>query len=44
MARYSSGIPIYIHEILYPLFQGYDSVMLKADVEMGGTDQICIDD
>jgi len=38
--RYHAGIPIYIHEILYPLFQAYDSVALEADVELGGTDQI----
>lgn len=37
--RYSSGQPIAIHEFLYPLIQGYDSVILKADVELGGTDQ-----
>lgn len=37
--RYSSGSPIAIHEFLYPLLQGYDSVALKADVECGGTDQ-----
>lgn len=37
--RYSSGQPIAIHEFLYPLVQGYDSVILKADVELGGTDQ-----
>jgi tyrosyl-tRNA synthetase len=37
--RYKSGQPIQIHEFLYPLVQGYDSVMLKADVELGGTDQ-----
>lgn len=37
--RYQSGQPIAIHEFLYPLFQGYDSVALKADVELGGTDQ-----
>ncbi|MGP0076294.1 MAG: tyrosine--tRNA ligase [Bryobacteraceae bacterium] len=37
--RYDAGIPISIHELLYPLAQGYDSVMLKCDVEMGGTDQ-----
>jgi tyrosyl-tRNA synthetase len=37
--RYASGQPIAIHEFLYPLIQGYDSVMLKADVELGGTDQ-----
>ncbi|QJD30988.1 tyrosine--tRNA ligase [Methylococcus geothermalis] len=37
--RYGSGQPISIHEFLYPLIQGYDSVALKADVELGGTDQ-----
>jgi tyrosyl-tRNA synthetase len=37
--RYREGIPISMHEILYPLAQGYDSVALHADVEMGGTDQ-----
>jgi tyrosyl-tRNA synthetase len=37
--RYRSGQAIGIHELLYPLAQGYDSVMLKTDVEMGGTDQ-----
>jgi tyrosyl-tRNA synthetase len=37
--RYSTGQPIAIHEFLYPLIQGYDSVQLKADVELGGTDQ-----
>ncbi|MCS3458075.1 tyrosine--tRNA ligase [Aeromonas sp. BIGb0445] len=37
--RYSSGQSIAIHEFLYPLLQGYDSVALKADVELGGTDQ-----
>lgn len=37
--RYTSGQPIAIHEFLYPLIQGYDSVALKADVEIGGTDQ-----
>jgi tyrosyl-tRNA synthetase len=37
--RYAAGKPIAIHEFLYPLVQGYDSVMLKADVELGGTDQ-----
>jgi tyrosyl-tRNA synthetase len=37
--RYQAGFPISIHEFLYPLIQGYDSVMLKADVELGGTDQ-----
>jgi tyrosyl-tRNA synthetase len=37
--RYKSGIPIAIHEFLYPLMQGYDSVALKSDLEIGGTDQ-----
>ena len=37
--RYTGGQPIAIHEFLYPLVQGYDSVALKADVELGGTDQ-----
>ena len=37
--RYSSGQPIAIHEFLYPLIQGYDSVAMKADIELGGTDQ-----
>jgi tyrosyl-tRNA synthetase len=37
--RYASGLPISIHEFLYPLVQGYDSVALGADVELGGTDQ-----
>jgi len=37
--RYKSGQPIAIHEFLYPLIQGYDSVVLRADVELGGTDQ-----
>ena len=37
--RYKEGQPIAIHEFLYPLIQGYDSVALKADVELGGTDQ-----
>ena len=37
--RYASGQPISIHEFLYPLVQGYDSVALEADVELGGTDQ-----
>jgi tyrosyl-tRNA synthetase len=39
MKRYKAGQPIGLHEFLYPLAQGYDSVALKADVEMGGTDQ-----
>jgi tyrosyl-tRNA synthetase len=37
--RYTSAQPIAIHEFLYPLIQGYDSVALKADMELGGTDQ-----
>lgn len=37
--RYKSNQPIAIHEFLYPLLQGYDSVALKADIELGGTDQ-----
>lgn len=37
--RYSEGRPIAIHEFLYPLIQGYDSVALNADIELGGTDQ-----
>ncbi|MEO0082653.1 MAG: tyrosine--tRNA ligase [candidate division WOR-3 bacterium] len=38
-ARLNQGIPIHMHELLYPLFQGYDSVAVKADVELGGADQ-----
>jgi len=38
-SRYAAGRAIGIHEFLYPLMQGYDSVMLKADIEVGGTDQ-----
>jgi tyrosyl-tRNA synthetase len=37
--RYAGGTPISVHEFLYPLMQGYDSVALKADLELGGTDQ-----
>ncbi|HGY5542567.1 MAG TPA: tyrosine--tRNA ligase [Prochlorococcus sp.] len=37
--RYGSGTPIALHEFLYPLLQGYDSVAVQADVELGGTDQ-----
>jgi len=37
--RYKDGKPIGIHEFLYPLMQGYDSVAMKADIELGGTDQ-----
>jgi tyrosyl-tRNA synthetase len=38
--RFESGKPISIHEFLYPLIQGYDSVAMKADIELGGTDQL----
>ena len=38
--RYKADVPIGLHEFLYPLMQGYDSVMVKADVELGGTDQL----
>ncbi len=37
--RYKAGEPIYIHEFMYPLMQGWDSVMIRSDVELGGTDQ-----
>src|SRR5678815_2171918 len=37
--RYANGVPISLHELMYPLVQGYDSVALQADVELGGTDQ-----
>lgn len=37
--RYKAGVPISIHEFLYPLAQGYDSVAMRTDVELGGTDQ-----
>src|SRR5207247_5945606 len=37
--RYREQKPISLHEFLYPLIQGYDSIALKADVELGGTDQ-----
>ena len=37
--RYKGGQPIAVHELLYPLMQGYDSVAMKSDVELGGTDQ-----
>jgi tyrosyl-tRNA synthetase len=37
--RFKSGAPISVHEFLYPLMQGYDSVALKSDLELGGTDQ-----
>jgi tyrosyl-tRNA synthetase len=39
-ARFESGRPIHMHEFLYPLLQGYDSVALECDVELGGTDQL----
>ncbi len=38
--RFKDGTPIFVHELLYPLAQGYDSVKLECDVEMGGTDQL----
>ena len=37
--RFNAGLPISVHELLYPLMQGYDSVALKSDLELGGTDQ-----
>ena len=37
--RFKGGVPIAVHEFLYPLLQGYDSVVLKSDLELGGTDQ-----
>jgi tyrosyl-tRNA synthetase len=37
--RFKTGVPISVHEFLYPLMQGYDSVALKSDLELGGTDQ-----
>ena len=37
--RFEAGTPISVHEFLYPLMQGYDSVALKSDLELGGTDQ-----
>lgn len=37
--RYAKGVPVYLHEFLYPLMQGYDSVVVNADLELGGTDQ-----
>lgn len=40
MARYKAGQPISVHEFLYPLMQGWDSVELRCDVEIGGTDQL----
>ncbi len=38
--RYDSGEPVHLHEIQYPIMQGWDSVVVKADVEIGGTDQL----
>ncbi len=38
--RYKEGVPIHFHELLYPIMQGYDSLMINADLEMGGTDQL----
>src|SRR5690606_36550951 len=38
--RYKEGVDISLHELIYPLMQGYDSVMIDADVEMGGSDQL----
>lgn len=38
--RYDAGEPVYLHEIQYPIMQGWDSVMIKADIELGGTDQL----
>ena len=38
--RYANNIPIGMHEMLYPLMQGYDSIAIKSDIEMGGTDQL----
>lgn len=39
-SRFDQGVPIHSHEITYPLLQGYDSVMIDADIELGGTDQL----
>ena len=38
--RFQGGLPIHLHELLYPILQGYDSVMVEADIELGGTDQL----
>jgi len=38
--RYKNNIPIHFHELIYPIIQGYDSLMINADIEMGGTDQL----
>ena len=37
--RFKEGVPLYLHEMMYPIMQGYDSIMVKADIELGGTDQ-----
>ncbi len=37
--RLAEGVPLFVHEMLYPLFQGYDSVMVNSDIELGGADQ-----
>jgi len=37
--RFKEGVPLSLHELVYPIMQGYDSVMIKADIELGGTDQ-----
>ncbi|PQQ23332.1 tyrosine--tRNA ligase [Photorhabdus luminescens] len=39
-ARFESKAPVHLHEIIYPILQGYDSVMIDADIELGGTDQL----
>ena len=38
--RFKSDLPIHVHELLYPILQGYDSVIVNADIELGGTDQL----
>ena len=38
--RFADNLPIHLHELLYPILQGYDSVMIEADIELGGTDQL----
>lgn len=37
--RFENNLPLYMHELLYPLMQGYDSFALEADIEIGGTDK-----
>ena len=39
-SRFQAGTPVSLHELQYPLLQGWDSVMVQADVEIGGTDQL----